>query len=80
MPVYEFACRACGDVQELLLPLGDTADRACPVCGGTARQRFSRVGVRYDGWGFSATDRLVSDTRGKDFKALRERAERISDE
>lgn len=44
------------------------------------RRKFSRVAVRYEGWGFASTDSLVTDTRGKDYKALRERAERISDE
>lgn len=79
MPIYEFRCRACGAGAELLLALGDTADRDCP-CGGVQRQRFGRVGVRYGSWGFTSTDRLVTDNRGKDFKALRERAERIRDE
>jgi len=38
------------------------------------------VAVRYEGWGFTATDSLVSDTRGKDFRTLRDKAEQISDE
>lgn len=79
MPTYEFRCPACGTGEELLLPLGQTGDRPCP-CGGLRRRRFGRIGVRYGSWGFSATDRLVSDSRGKDYKALRERAERIRDE
>lgn len=43
------------------------------------RRVFSRVAVRYGSWGFRTTDSLISDTRGRDFKALRDRAERISD-
>ena len=80
MPIYVFRCEDCSEESELLLPLGDTAARPCPTCGGTARHRMARVAVRYAGWGFTATDSLVSDTRGKDFGALRESAERISDE
>lgn len=80
MPLYVFRCAECGAESELLLPLGETADRPCEACGGTARHRFARLAVKYEGWGFGATDRLVSDTRGKDFKALRETAERISEE
>jgi hypothetical protein len=43
-------------------------------------QKFGRVGIKYASFGFSATDRLVPDPRGKDFTALRERAERIADD
>jgi hypothetical protein len=36
--------------------------------------------VRYNGWGFTSTDSLVSDTRGKNFRDLRDKADQISDE
>lgn len=80
MPVYEYVCRSCSAVEEHLLPLGADGPDACAACGGALRRKFSRVAVRYSGWGFTSTDSLVNDTRGKDFKELRERAERISDE
>ena len=82
MPVYEFSCADCGDLQELLLPLGETGPRTCPACGGTARHRFARVAVSYRSWGFTATDRLARERAGRrqDFGELRERAERIADE
>jgi putative FmdB family regulatory protein len=79
MPVYEYACRECAAVEEHLLPLGDPGPEACAACGGPLRRKFSRVAVRYEGWGFTATDSLVNDTRGKDFKALRSKAEEIAD-
>jgi putative FmdB family regulatory protein len=82
VPVYEFRCADCGAARELLLPLGETGPRPCEACDGTMRHRFSRVAVSYRSWGFGATDRLVGDRPGGrgDFGALRERAERISDE
>ena len=80
MPVYEYACRDCGALEEHLLPLGAPAPAGCRACGGELRKKFSRVAVRYEGWGFTSTDSLVSDTRGRDFKALRSKAEQISDE
>jgi predicted nucleic acid-binding Zn ribbon protein len=80
VPLYLFRCTSCATEAELLLPLGETSDRACEACGEVAKHRFARIAVKYDGWGFTATDKLVSDTRGKDFKALRETAEKISDE
>ncbi|HVV77565.1 MAG TPA: FmdB family zinc ribbon protein [Mycobacteriales bacterium] len=79
MPTYLFRCATCGAEHEALLDLGETGDRTCPECGGTAKHRFSRVAVKYAGWGFTSTDKLVGDSRGKDFKKLSETAEKISD-
>jgi putative FmdB family regulatory protein len=80
VPVYAFRCSECRAEHEALLPLGDTAERPCPDCGGPARLRLARVAVRYGSWGFTSTDKLVGDTRGKNFKRLRETAEKIADE
>ena len=81
MPVYEYRCRDCGANEEHLQPLGSDAPGPCQACGGELRRRFSRVAVRYQGWGFDSTDRLLpGDRPRKDFRELRERAERIADE
>jgi putative FmdB family regulatory protein len=82
MPLYLFRCTGCELESELLLPLGDTADRPCPSCGKPARHRFARIAVKYNDWGFTATDSLINDPAAgrKDFKQLRETAEKISDE
>jgi putative FmdB family regulatory protein len=81
MPLYEYACRACGNFEEHLQRLGDGAPGACQSCGGELRRRYSRVAVRYQGWGFTSTDKLApEDRRRQDYRALRERAERIADE
>lgn len=79
MPVYEYRCTDGHDT-EALLPL-DAAppEDGCPVCGNPVRKRFSRVAVRFGGWGFNATDSLVRDPGRTDFKQLRDRAERIAD-
>jgi putative FmdB family regulatory protein len=79
MPIYLFRCTGCQVEHDELLPLGEIADRPCPECGKPAKHRFARIAVKYEGWGFSATDSLVSDSRGKDFKQLRSKAEEISD-
>jgi putative FmdB family regulatory protein len=80
VPVYVFRCLDCGLEHEGLRPLGDTDEVDCPGCGGQTKLRLGRVAVRYNGWGFTATDSLVGDTRGKDYRALRDKAEQISDE
>ena len=46
----------------------------------SSRRRWSRVAVKYQGWGFTSTDKLVpEDRRNQDFRTLRDRAERIAD-
>jgi putative FmdB family regulatory protein len=80
MPVYTFVCERCGAAADELRRLGELTPGNCPECGGPRRQRFGRVAVRYGSWGFRATDTLVRDPGGTDFRALRERAERIADE
>ncbi len=79
MPVYEYRCTD-GHDSEALRPLGagPPAD-GCPACGNPLRKRFSRVAVRYQEWGFNATDSLVRDPGRSDYKGLRDRAERIAD-
>lgn len=80
MPVYEYRCRRCAHTLEEVQPMGAGPPGDCPECGGELRRRWGRVAVRFQGWGFSATDSLVSgDPRRKDFKKLKEKAEEIAD-
>ena len=39
MPMFEFCCRACGEVFEELLRAGETTAPACPKCGSTGTER-----------------------------------------
>jgi putative FmdB family regulatory protein len=80
VPVYEYRCRACGRIHEQIRPMGSGAPGPCPSCGGELRRVWGRVGVRFSGWGFSATDSLAPEGRPrKDFRALREKAEEITE-
>jgi putative FmdB family regulatory protein len=78
VPVYEYACKTCGERLEEIQPMGAGPPGLCPACGGDLRRVYGRVGVRFSGWGFSATDRLVSGDRPrKDFRRLKEKADEI---
>ena len=80
MPVYEYACRSCGHRLEEIQPMGSGVPGSCPECGGQLRRVYGRVGVRFSGWGFRSTDRLIPDDRPrKDFRKLREKAEEIAE-
>lgn len=82
MPVYEYLCTSCEEPHDRILP-HDQADEPgpCPRCEGELKRRFSRVAVKYNGWGFTSNDSMIPDRPGGrgDFKDLKERAERISD-
>ena len=39
MPMFEFCCRACGEVFEELLASGETGAPACPACGARETER-----------------------------------------
>jgi putative FmdB family regulatory protein len=80
VPVYEYRCGACGHRLEEVQPMGAGPPEPCPECGGELRRAYGRVGVRFSGWGFSSTDGLLpSDRPRKDFRALKDKAEEITD-
>ena len=80
MPVYEYRCRSCGVARDEVQPMGSGPPGPCPECAGELRRVYGRVAVKFSGWGFRRTDSLVpGDRPRKDFKALREKAEEISD-
>ena len=79
--MYEYVCKACEHRIEEIQPMGSGPPGPCPECGGELRRAYGRVGVRFSGWGFSSTDKLLpGDRRQKDFQKLREKAEQIRDE
>jgi putative FmdB family regulatory protein len=80
MPLYDYRCRSCGHEVEEIQPMGSGPPGPCPRCGGELRRAYGRVGVRFSGWGFSRTDSLLPEDRPRrDFRALRDRAEEITD-
>jgi predicted nucleic acid-binding Zn ribbon protein len=81
MPVYEFRCPICESVTEQLLARGDTGPRPCTTddCPGTQNLKLSRVAVRYQSFGFTSTDSLVSNPEGKNFRSLQDKAHEISE-
>ena len=56
MPVYEYACTACGERTEAKQGFDDPPLEECLVCGGKLRKLFSPVGIVFKGSGFYSTD------------------------
>ena len=47
MPIYDYRCKQCGKVSELLIRSPETHKAMCPVCGGSDLEKLlSAVSVR----------------------------------
>ena len=56
MPIYEYACTACGERTEARQSFEDAPLTECSVCGGALRKLYSPVGIVFKGSGFYSTD------------------------
>ncbi|ROR29810.1 FmdB family zinc ribbon protein [Inmirania thermothiophila] len=57
MPIYEYACTACGHELEALQKMSDEPLTDCPECGGSTLKRLiSAAGFRLKGSGWYETD------------------------
>jgi putative FmdB family regulatory protein len=56
MPTYEYACRACGHVFDIVQKMSDDPLTICPECGGELRKVFAPPAIAFKGSGFYATD------------------------
>jgi putative FmdB family regulatory protein len=67
MPIYEYACSACGKRTEILHGIHDPAPAFCPECGaeGTLRTGFAAPAVVFKGSGWAKKDRRATSSAGK---------------
>jgi len=63
MPIYEYACTACGERTEAKQGFDDPPLEECLVCGGKLRKLYSPVGIVFKGSGFYATDSKSSSKK-----------------
>lgn len=56
MPIYEYACTACGERTEAKQSFSDPPLDTCSICGGKLRKLYSPVGIVFKGSGFYSTD------------------------
>jgi putative FmdB family regulatory protein len=80
VPIFEYRCTACEQTHEVIVLPGEQAPTACPACGGELKRRWSRIGVKLVGWGFSRNDGLVGeDGKRKPFEQLADKAAELFD-
>ncbi len=56
MPTYEYVCKRCGHLFEIVQSMKDDTLTECPECGGELRKVFAPPAISFKGSGFYATD------------------------
>ena len=56
MPMYEYACRQCGNRFEKKQSFADAPIEICPSCGGQVKRVIHAAGIVFKGSGFYTTD------------------------
>ena len=57
MPLYEYACDACGHRLEIIQKFSDGPPAACPKCGkGPLQRQQSSPAIQFKGTGWYVTD------------------------
>lgn len=70
MPIYEFACLACGNEFERIQSFSDTSTPICPNCQSTQVQRkLSSPAIHFKGSGWYVTDSKNSSKQSSNGKA-----------
>lgn len=73
MPTYEYVCKSCGHLFEIVQSMRDDPLTECPECAGELRKVFAPPAIAFKGSGFYATDHGKKQTKpaagdGKDPK------------
>ena len=63
MPLYEYACRKCGEHVEVIQRMSETPDQHCPKCGGDMKKMASSPAIQFKGSGFYKTDYASSSSK-----------------
>lgn len=64
MPTYDYQCRACGEVTEVIHSMREEGPSTCGRCGGDLRRVLYPTGIIFKGAGFYSTDSRASASSG----------------
>ena len=56
MPTYDYQCRSCGAVTEVIHSMLEDGPSVCEVCGGQLRRMLFPTGIIFKGSGFYRND------------------------
>ena len=75
MPIYEYECKRCKEIFEILHKIDDECKIACPKCLGSARKLISATNFVLKGSGFYVND-YPSKSRREGKKTEKEGSEK----
>ena len=62
MPLYEYACKKCGQHIEKIQKFSDSPLTQCEKCGGRLEKLLSRSAIQFKGTGWYITDYAKKST------------------
>jgi putative FmdB family regulatory protein len=62
VPTYDYQCRSCGSVTEVIHSMLEQGPARCERCGGDLRRVIYPAGIIFKGSGFYRTDSRGTDT------------------
>ena len=62
MPTYDYQCRSCGVITEVVHSMLDDGPTTCERCGGELRHVIHPTGIIFKGGGFYKTDSRSSSS------------------
>jgi putative FmdB family regulatory protein len=68
VPTYDYQCRSCGSVTEVIHSMLEEGPSVCERCGGELRRVLYPTGIIFKGSGFYRTDSRSSGTTSSDAK------------
>jgi putative FmdB family regulatory protein len=64
VPTYDYQCRSCGFITEVVHSMLEVGPTECERCGGQLRRVFHPTGIIFKGGGFYKTDSRSASSRG----------------
>lgn len=65
MPTYDYQCRSCDRVIEVIHPMTSDGPSVCERCGGALRRILYPTGIIFKGSGFYSTDSRSTPSSAK---------------
>ena len=65
VPTYDYQCRACGTVTEVIHSMQENGPSVCELCGGELRRVLFPSGIIFKGSGFYRNDSRASSSSSK---------------
>lgn len=79
MPLYEYRCRDCNEITEVIQKFSDPDLRVCSGCGGTVERLLSAPAIRFKGSGWYVNDYGRNGSVGTDRSEAKSTSDSSSD-